>query len=67
MATVMYGIDEEGQELADVDVSTLTQKEAHDLRLDLRHQLFEDTYLAPDVREFYEAKIREIVAAFPIG
>lgn len=67
MPTIAYITSQEGEQIADVDVSTLTQYEAHDLRLDLTRQLIDpDEYLPEDVRAFYVSKIKQIKAFFPI-
>jgi hypothetical protein len=52
-----------GEELADVDVSQLTRREAHDLRLELTEQLVEiPEQFTEETRTFYKKKIEELKA-----
>lgn len=63
MPTSTYFTSLEGEEIADVVVTTLTRYEAHDLRLELTRQLIDpDEFLPEDVRAFYVSKIKEIKA-----
>ena len=63
MATVTYTETSYGEPLADVDVSSLTRKEAHDLRLELTHELVRDDLdMTEEVEAFYKKKIEEIKA-----
>jgi hypothetical protein len=49
--------------LADPDVTQMTREEAHDYRLQLRHELIDRNgteELTPDERKFYHKKIQQI-------
>lgn len=51
----------EGDELANVNVQLLTRREAHDLHLELRQQVYHQTELMSEEEvDFYNKKIKEI-------
>jgi len=52
-----------GEEVADVNVSLLTRREAHDLRLELTEDLIDNNALmSEESKTFYHAKIEQLKA-----
>jgi hypothetical protein len=67
MPSVSYSTDPDGEDWADVDVTTLTLREAHELRLDMRADLLDHGgAMSEKTLEHYHKKLKEL-AAIPGG